>query len=490
MRRDRFLRLMLGGVAGAGLVGCGQGWGLNARQSPSQQVPSTQSPSTQSSSMTGLTQTDSSRRVLIIGAGIAGLAAARQLRSRGWDPVVLEGRDRVGGRLWSLRPSALKGVALDLGASWIHGIQGNPIAVLAQQWQIPTVATDAENQWLYDWDGRLVDNARHDRLEQVLGQLLAQQNRLREKRSTDRPLLADLQALVQRANLTADDERAVWMLLKGSIEHEYAGSMAELSANEWDAGDGFDGADVLFPTGYDSIARRLASGLTLQLNQVVRRIEHGQQGVKITTDRGDWVGIAAVVTLPIGVLQSGQVTFAPALPETHQSAINRLGMGILNKIYLEFPRSFWPSEPDWIGFVSDPPGLWNEWVNFQRVSDRPILLGFNAAQQGRELEALSDGQQAASALKALRRIFGPKIPDPTAVWVTRWGRDPFAGGSYSFLRVGATLSDRGQLTKPVADRLFFAGEATSRNHAATVHGAYRSGQRAADQIMAIHDGSA
>ena len=83
--------------------------------------------------MTGLTQADSSRRVLIIGAGIAGLAAARQLRSRGWDPVVLEGRDRVGGRLWSLRPSALKGVALDLGASWIHGIQGNPITALADR---------------------------------------------------------------------------------------------------------------------------------------------------------------------------------------------------------------------------------------------------------------------------------------------------------------------------------------------------------------------
>jgi monoamine oxidase len=424
--------------------------------------------------------------VVVIGAGIAGLAAARQLRLQGWEVVVLEGRDRVGGRLWSLRPPDLKGMALDLGASWIHGVQDNPIATLAQQWQIPTVTTDLDKYQLYDWEGKRVSDAQVDRLEGIMERLLAQQNRLRKGRKADRPLLDDLQPLVEQANLTDSDQRIVWNLLNGAIEHEYAGAMADLSGNTWDAGGGFEGNDVLFPSGYDTIARRLSTGLELHLNQVVQRIDYGDRGVRVITDRQEWAGIAAIVTLPIGVLQSGRVAFSPPLPQPHQTAINRLGMGILNKTYLEFPRAFWPSEPDWLGYASEPPGHWSEWVNIQRATDRPILLGFNAGRQGLELEAASDDQTVASALKVLRRMFGKAVPDPTAAWVTRWGRDPFAGGSYSFLRVGATPADRSQLAKPVGDRLFLAGEATSRRHAATVHGAYQSGQRAADQVMAIY----
>lgn len=472
---------MLGGLGGAGLWGCGQRSWLALNPPSAQPMSPSRSPSQPSP-----LQTNDSQRVVVIGAGIAGLAAARQLRLQGWEVVVLEGRDRVGGRLWSLRPPGLEGMALDLGASWIHGVKDNPIAALAQQWQIPTVTTDLDKYQLYDWEGKRVSDAQVDRLEEIVERLLAQQNRLRKGRKADRPLLDDLQTLVPQANLTDSDQRIVWNLLNGAIEHEYAGAMADLSGNTWDAGGGFEGNDVLFPSGYDTIARRLSTGLELHLNQVVQRIDYTDRGVRVITDRQEWAGMAAIVTLPIGVLQSGRVAFSPPLPQPHQAAINRLGMGILNKTYLEFPRAFWPSEPDWLGYASEPPGHWSEWVNIQRATDRPILLGFNAGRQGLELEAASDDQTVASALKALRRMFGKAVPDPAAAWVTRWGRDPFAGGSYSFLRVGATPADRSQLAKPVGDRLFLAGEATSRRHAATVHGAYQSGQRAADQVMALY----
>lgn len=167
---------------------------MSASRSPNQPTP---------------TQTRASQRVVVIGAGIAGLAAARQLRLQGWEVVVLEGRDRVGGRLWSLRPPDLKGMALDLGASWIHGVQDNPIAALAQQWQIPTVTTDLDNSRLYDWDGRSVSDPQVDRLEGVMERLLAQQNQLRKGRKADRPLLDDLQSLVEQAKLDSSDQRIV-----------------------------------------------------------------------------------------------------------------------------------------------------------------------------------------------------------------------------------------------------------------------------------------
>ncbi|TAF48996.1 MAG: amine oxidase, partial [Oscillatoriales cyanobacterium] len=131
------------------------------------------------------------------------------------------------------------------------------------------------------------------------------------------------------------------------------------------------------------------------------------------------------------------------------------------------------------------PGEWTEWVSFKRVADQPILLGFNAADRGKAIEAWSDAQIIASAMETLKTIFGDEIPQPIEAQITRWASDPFSLGSYSYNAMGSTPKMRQALAAPVGQALFFAGEASHRKFFATAHGAYLSGLRAARQILAI-----
>jgi monoamine oxidase len=128
-------------------------------------------------------------------------------------------------------------------------------------------------------------------------------------------------------------------------------------------------------------------------------------------------------------------------------------------------------------------GEWVEWLNVARVGQKPVLLGFNAADFGKEIESWTDTKIVDSAMQTLKTIFGAGIPDPTDFQLTRWGADPYALGSYSFNALGSAPKMRNLLAQPIDQRIFFAGEATDKSYFATVHGAYLSGLRAAKEVM-------
>jgi monoamine oxidase len=138
---------------------------------------------------------------------------------------------------------------------------------------------------------------------------------------------------------------------------------------------------------------------------------------------------------------------------------------------------------DWLEYVPPQNGHWVEWLSLARPAQQPVLLGFNAADFGREIEAWSDDEIVADAMRTLRVIFGRRIPDPDGSRITRWASDPFAGGSYSFNALGSTPDMRDELARSIAGRLHLAGEATHREHFGTVHGAYLSGLRAAQDVL-------
>jgi monoamine oxidase len=190
-----------------------------------------------------------------------------------------------------------------------------------------------------------------------------------------------------------------------------------------------------------------------------------------------------VVTLPLGVLQSHSVRFTPDLPNEKRDAIAKLGMGVLNKCYLRFNQAFWPDDVDWLGHIAAQHGEWTEWVSFQRVANMPVLLGFNAADRGLEIEAWSDQQIVASAMATLRTMFGASILPPIDYQITRWASDPFARGSYSYNALGSTPQMRNALAMPLNARLFFAGEASHQEYFGTTHGAYLSGLQAAQHVL-------
>lgn len=427
--------------------------------------------------------------VAVIGAGAAGLAAAAALQAAGYSVAVLEARERIGGRVWT--SDGLPGLALDMGASWIHGASpANPVAALARRLGVATLPTDYDNLLAYDRDAAPVDDERHAAIDaRLAGVLAAAEAEAAARRRSGRPDIS-LQRAVDTAlagrRLDATGRRELAYALNTTIEHEFAADAAQLSLLHYDAGFGaFPGGDVLFPRGYGQIVAALARGLDVRLGHVVRRVVYGADGVRLLTSRGELRAERAVVTLPLGVLKSGAVRFEPALPAPRLAAVRALGSGVLNKLYLRFPRVFWDREYELLGFMAERKGEWAEWLNVAFYLDEPVLLAFNAGSYGRALEALDDRAIVAAALKTLRTIYGPTVPEPRGYLASRWAADPFARGSYSFVAVGAGPNTHSTLAAPVGQRLFFAGEHTSPDHPSTVHGAILSGRRAAEEVKAL-----
>ena len=421
----------------------------------------------------------SGERIIVIGAGVAGLSAARTLADSGYEVVVLEARNRIGGRIWTSQQWT--DVPLDLGASWIHGTEDNPITALADEIGAKRAITSYERSIRYDPKGTIVSDARDRAIEQVQKTVTLAVAKANQS-SRDISLQQALDKVVDWRKLSVAERQNIDFFLNSTIEQEYAGDVAQLSAQYFDDQDEFDGDDALFLRGYQVIPEFLAQGLEIHLNQPVTKVRYSEAGVVVTTQQAEYSADRAVITLPLGVLQKSNILFSPALPAQKTAAIRNLGMGLLNKLYLRFPTVFWPKEYDWLEYIPVAKGHWTEWVSFAQITQKPVLLGFSAAAFARELEGWTDEKIVASAMSTLRTIFGKTIPDPTQFQLTRWASDPFAYGSYSYNAVGTSQKTRTQLAAPVAKRLYFAGEATSPDHPSTVHGAYLSGLRVAEEI--------
>jgi monoamine oxidase len=421
-----------------------------------------------------------SRRVIVVGAGLAGLAAARELQNHGYQVEVLEGRDRIGGRIWTSTKWA--DIPLDLGASWIHGLDGNPLTKLAKHANTQIVETSYESNRIYDVNGKELTEAKERRLDRLRDQL-QQAIEMAQDAAQD----TSLRSVIDRLKNQLGDNDEIGQLLNfiasGTFEQEYAGSVEKLSAHWFDSDQEFNGEDGLFPGGFQQIVNFLAERLTIKTNQIVQRIEYDKQQVRVTTSANEFTADQVVVTLPLGVLKAGRVEFSPPLPKPINQAIEKLDMGVLNKCYLRFPRVFWPDDVDWIECITAKHGEWVEWVSFAKAIKVPVLLGFNAADRGREVEAWTDEQIVVSAMTTLRRLFGSDIPEPIDYQLTRWGADQFSLGSYSYYPEGSHPRLRRKMAEPVGGKLYFAGEATDAEYFGTAHGAYLSGLRVAKQIL-------
>lgn len=464
-------RLIAAGGAslGAMLPGCGGGEELAGDAPDAQAQAAARTPT---------------ERVLVIGAGMAGLAAARELRRAGRQVIVLEARQRIGGRIHT--HAAWGNARVDLGATWIHGdADANPVAVLARSIGARLATTSYDSAESFDTDGTPLDAAGQASLERLRTQMERVLEAFQRAGGRDLSVRDAVRGGMGYATRSALERQRIDFLVNTTIEHEYTGEASRLSALWHDDMTEYGGGDALFLDGYGVLTEMLAAGLDIRLGQVVTRIAYGAGGVTVTTTRGSFTAQRVVVTLPLGVLQSGAVSFSPPLPATKQTAIARLGMGSYNKCYLLFPRAFWNTGVDWIEHIPDSAriGQWSQWVSFARPTGRPILLGFNAAAFGREIESWTDAEIVADAMETLRILHGDDIPAPTDWAITRWTSDPYARGSYSCNVVGSTPAMRTQLAASVAGRLYFAGEATERKNFATVHGAYLSGLRAAGEVL-------
>ena len=420
------------------------------------------------------------RKVVVVGAGISGLAAARELQRHDHEVIVLEARERTGGRIWTSR--TWKDMPLDLGATWIHGVKGNPITELADEMRIRRLVTSYEKYAIYSTQGERLTKTGENRLS-LLREKVQHMLKRAGNADEDVSIREAIDPLIKEFPADSEAVRFINFIVNSYFEHEYAGSASELSAHWYDSDKEFAGDDAFFADGYDVITEFLAKDLRVELSTPVKSIDWQTPQVFVRTDRGDFEADHVVVTVPLGVLKNETIQFAPLLPERKRKAIKSLGMGVLNKCYLLFPEVFWPEDVDWLEHIPEHHGVWTEWVSFKRTANRPVLMGFNAADRGREIEAWTDQQIVDSAMKTLRTIFGSNIPGPIDYQITRWASDPFARGSYSFNALGSTPTSREDLAEPLGGKIFFAGEATSTNYFGTVHGAYLSGLRAARDVL-------
>lgn len=192
---------------------------------------------------------------------------------------------------------------------------------------------------------------------------------------------------------------------------------------------------------------------------------------------------AAIVTLPLGVLQSGSIQFAPELPVEKRAAIDRLGVGVLNKVTVAFDAPFWPTGQYVFGRLHRAvPNAPTCVINLWKTHHVPKLVLLAGGSLGRCVEVWTEVELRDWCVRVLRDVFGSSTPEPRLVERTRWHADPFARGSYSYIAVGSSPDDLQALAEPVGSRLFFAGEATVRQHWATTHSAYVSGLREAARI--------
>jgi monoamine oxidase len=418
--------------------------------------------------------------VIVIGAGIAGLAAAHELKRYKMNVIVLEARDRVGGRIHTDRSWK---APIDLGASWIHGVRKNPIAHLVKKFNLKTKDTDYEAQEIYDQGKALSKKekkALEDKFYELFDKLVNTAADMQKKKLTDITVDNAIQDLLPQGTTPEADYRRLQHMLSVEIDNEYAASPEELSLFYWQEGKSLRGEDAVFLNGYDEIPKKLAEGLDIKLNHVVSAIEYSDAGVNISTNQGPFTADRVIITLPLGVLKSGSITFSPELPVSKISAIQNLGMGLLDKVYLKFPSNFWAQKgTEIISHVSVQRGSFPYIVNMEHYTGDPVLQMFNAASVAEGIEQQRERDVIARATAALREMFGDKVVEPEDYKITHWRQDPFSLGSYSYLAYGSSPESFDALAAPVGDRLFFAGEATSRDYNATVHGAYLSGLREA-----------
>jgi monoamine oxidase len=426
-----------------------------------------------SSALPPLTLSDKNQSVIVIGAGMAGLSAARQLTDQGYKVTILEGRNRIGGRIFTDRST---GVAMDMGAGWVHGSEGNnPLMALAQKAGADTFMTEDESIKVYNATGKKIGNGTldkyYDQYEDLLDDILERAK-----------INLSLKDVIQKINPKYLTDNVMLWQLSAFAEFDSGGAIEQLSSQYWEADEKFEGNDVVFPSGYDALSNFLSKGLDIKLDQTVTQIDYTQPKVQITTNKGKFTADVVVVTLPLGVLQKKKVAFLPALPEAKQDAIEKVKMGTINKVALVFPSVFWDEDQQYIGYTDPVKGHYNYFLNLKKFSSANALMTFALGNYGAEMEKYSEDEIRHDIMSTLRKIYGKNIPNPTKTIVSRWGEDPFAGGSYSYASVGTIPKDFEELAKAVENKVFFAGEHTHWAYKGTVHGAYLSGERVAKEV--------
>jgi monoamine oxidase len=399
--------------------------------------------------------------VLVIGAGAAGISAARHLHDAGCDVHLIEARDRLGGRAHSVTAG---GFPVDLGCGWLHSAETNEWAGIAQR------AGFEIDRSTPPWQKRpLPFGFTPDEQRDYQAAQLRFWSRMEEAAKTGHDGPA--------SELLEPDGR--WNGLIDAISTYINGcELRDLSTVDFD---NYVDTEMNWrvPAGYGALIAGHAGDVPMTLNCPVRAIDHSGHRIKVVTDLGTFSARALILTVPTDVLAAETIRFTPALPEKFAAAAD-LPLGANDKLFLALDRADEFPADTRLFSATDTARTGNYAI---RPFGRPLIEGYFGGALSRDLEAEGLAGFSAFALDEIAAVLGNDIRArirPLAV--SSWSRDPFARGAYSHARIGRSAS-RAVLAAPVDDRLFFAGEACSKHDYSTAHGAHRTGIAAAKAIL-------
>ncbi|XP_051125391.1 polyamine oxidase 2-like isoform X3 [Andrographis paniculata] len=359
--------------------------------------------------------------VIVIGAGFSGIAAARALHDASFQVVVLESRDRIGGRVHT---DYSFGFPVDLGASWLHGVcKENPLSSVIGRLGLPLYRTSEENSVLYDHDlesfslfdvnGNQISQDLVSKVGETFESILKETEAIRLESSEDMSIQQAISIVFERRpdlRLEGLAQKVLqWYLCR--MEGWFAADADTISLKGWDQEVLLPGGHGLMVRGYLPVINTLAKGLDIRLNHRVTKIVRHYNGVKVTVEDGSaFEADAAIITTPLGVLKSNSIKFEPRLPEWKEEAINDLGVGIENKIILHFEKVFWPNV-EFLGVVAETTYECSYFLNLHKATGHSVLVYMPAGQLAREIEKMSDEDASNFAFKQLKRIL-PNASEP------------------------------------------------------------------------------
>jgi polyamine oxidase len=426
---------------------------------------------------------DPDTRVVVVGAGIAGLTAARMLDEAGVEVVVVEARDRIGGRLFT---EDVGGHPIDLGGAWIHGTRGSPLADLADAAGVTVEKDDSKANAGYDAvAGQNITDTQWEVMERAYSRFPRDVSDLRDRLGSTASLADGAEAWIADEGLTGASARGARFAIHDWLgTTDYAADPADQSLRWfWEEPGEFAGGDHLPLDGYGPMVDTMADGLDLRLGHWVQAVHHGDQGIVLDTSSGTVEGTHAIVTVPLGVLRAGAITFDPPLSSDRLGALSRLDMGHLEKVVLTYDSAWFRPRGggDWIS--PDEDGAWASVVDLTDAAGGPTLAVICGGAFSRDVRSgLTDAEVLAEVDTVLTELYGQAPPTPTDHAITRWSTDPLSLGSYSFVPVGASLADYDVLGTAESPELGFAGEHTTRRYPATAHGALWTGLREAHRL--------
>lgn len=425
-----------------------------------------------------LPKSNSSKNILVIGAGMAGISAAHFLKLAGHEVEIIEARDRIGGRIWTNRET----YPIDLGAAWIHGTNNNPLIELKDEFSVKTKPTDFEDSLVFEGSNtisKLKLYASYKKFESILEEGEA----YLEESQRNYSLRELLNIIYTKKNLT-DLEKKLFIMLERGIENENAAELDKASAiGYYKESDKITGPDLLVVDGYDSILKKLLGDIKVHYNQIVKKIDYTGSVAKIYTNDKVFESELVIVTLPVGVLQKNIIQFNPALPKEKVEAISKIPFGVFNKLILEFESSFWKSNQTLFYQLNNIKSQQQDLIlNLEPFLNKPVLAFLFSGENAKNFE--KDEKAVIKAQKELHDIFGKKIPEPSRVIRTNWFSDPYSNGSYTFSARNMNYLTQ-EYSKPIKN-LFFAGEGTHKEYFSYVHGAFLSGLREAERINSLY----